>query len=214
MTDRLSAILYAVLAFLSTALAATSALVLHQTPPSKAAIMIASPALSALFMWLVVWLMVRFGYSRTSPLDPALKAFFGRCLLVFAVWLAIMSAYCFLYLPLTGGALPDDISRNRLVLGVCGLLFLGLGNAVPKLPYQRYSHWLEIGPERTYRLNRIGGWLMVLVGAAEVICALTVPMTNLLFGAVAIGGLALITVPYGWLTIRYIRAYRQENLGA
>lgn len=214
MTDRLSAILYIVLTALMTAISAVYVLVLSTKPIAQTAPLIAIPALAALSMWFFIWLVVRIGYSREQALAPAFKVYFGRCLVVFASWITLVFAYFFLYLPLSGDTLMSEENYNRFMLLASGLMLFGLGNIVPKLPYQRYCRLLEIGPERTYRVNRIGGWMMVIIGAVQIVCGLSFAPNNAQFYAISVGGLVLLLGPYFWLYYRNVRAFRQENPAA
>jgi len=211
MIDRKSARLTTALTVLATGINAVYVFALKPMPPLATAAMIAGPALVTVFIWLIIRLVVRLSYSRAEPLDPAYAAFFGRCLAVFAGMMTVIFGYAFLLAPLTGWNLMAADTYNRMVMVVSGLVLAGLGNIVPKLPYQPLCRWLEIGPERTYRINRIGGWLMVVVGAAEIAYGLVFPLSNTQLFAGVLGGLAVLIVFNIWLYAGHLRAYRRES---
>lgn len=210
MTDSKSALFYVAMTIAMTAVAAVYALLLHPLSPDLAVLTIVLPTAVMATMWLVIWLVVRISYKREIPLDPAYAAYFGRSLSVYAIWIAAIFAYFYLYMPITGSAGMSDESYHRVLLIASGLVLAGLGNIAPKLPYQQQSRWLEVGPERSYRLNRFSGWIMVTIGAVEIALGLVFPLTTPQFLAVALGGFVLILVPYFWLQRRFRSAYRRE----
>jgi hypothetical protein len=214
MIDRKLALITIATTALTTAITANYALWLHPLPPVPATAAISAPALMTVFMWLFIRLVVHFSYDRKAPLDPAYGAYFGRALLLYAVFMMLVFGYICLIVPLTGGKMMDMMTYNRLVMIASGLIFAVLGNVVPKLPYQPFCRWLEIGPERTYRVNRFGGWLMVLIGGAEIALGLVFPLTDTQFFAAATTGLTVLLVPYFWIYYRHRRAYVREGGGA
>jgi hypothetical protein len=212
MIARKSAFFCLALILVMTGIGANYALLLHPLPLAKTAFVLAAPTLTVALVWGLIWGTVRLSYSKQESLDPAYVAYFSRCLSVFAVWMTIVYAYFMLFAPLTGGKPMATETYNRAVMIASGLILAGLGNIVPKLPYQRFCGWLEIGPERTYRVNRLGGWLMVVVGAAETALGLMFPLPDTLFYTAASAGLAVVLLPYIWLHYINIRQYRRETL--
>lgn len=167
---------------------------------------------SVAFVWGFVWLMIRLLYRRSSPLGPDYVRFFDQFVLAITAWQCALDLYLFVYVPLTGTDLnPSGYNRMLLVIGGLGLI--GFGNVVPKLPYQNARSCFEIGMRRYYRLNRVGGWLLVLAGIAMTAFGILLPaqIIDSFFSAIMLLLMAVVVVPVLILWGLDIRAFRRQD---
>lgn len=150
-------------------------------------------------------------YATKNGLHPEYQRFLGKCLVVMAASMLVTALYLQIYLPLCG--MPfDKYGYNRTLVTMGGIVFVGFGNLLPKLPYQKMQRWLEIGPARSYRLNRIGGWLMVVIGLAMAWAGLTfTQMPKERVDTIVTLALTMLFVPYALLHIRYAIAWRRQD---
>lgn len=179
------------------------------SPVGYATLHLAMPVLLPL-IWGLFWLVLRLCDKKHQPPEPATTQYFDASLLTLTAWMAALDLYILVYLPLTQGEVGGS-GYYRMLLVVSGLIFAGFGNIVPRQPYQRMRSWLEIGPERSYRLNRICGWIMVAVGLFMVVTGLTVHPDAQSFAVIFALSMAAVLVPYCILQYRSHRAWQREN---
>lgn len=150
-------------------------------------------------------------YATKNGLHPEYQHFVGKCLVVMMAIMLVTTLYRQIYLPVSGMPLDKD-GYNRVLVTIGGIIFVGFGNLLPRLPYQKMQNWLEIGPARTYRLNRLCGWLMVVVGIAMMLAGLTATkMPGTQVDLIVTLALMTVFIPYTLLHIRYAIAWRQQN---
>ena len=166
-------------------------------------------AMGALLSWAFIWLWLTLIVGKPEKLEDTMRRFVGRILV--AVTVLVFAGNIFWLTTMWKGAPPISIiAYVRLVFVSSGLIFIFFGNIVPKLSYQQTRQWIEVGPARHHRLNRIGGWLMVIAGVATVVAALALPADPRLLVRVYFAIAAAMLVPWLALAAIYVRAYRHE----
>jgi drug/metabolite transporter (DMT)-like permease len=166
-------------------------------------------AMGALLSWAFIWLWLTLIVGKPEKLEDTMRRFVGRILV--AVTVLVFAGNIFWLTTMWKGAPPISIiAYVRLVFVSSGLIFIFFGNIVPKLSYQQTRQWIEVGPARHHRLNRIGGWLMVVAGIATVVAALALPADPRSLVGVYLAIAAAMLVPYLALAAIYVRAYRHE----
>lgn len=144
-----------------------------------------------------------------NGMSDELQNFLRACLVSAACLLLAEDLFRMFYIPLTGAG-PDGY--NHAVVAMGGVVFITIGNLLPKLPYQAWRSWLEIGPVFSYRLNRLCGWLMVVVGLGMLVAGLAVrDMPGDRMRIIVRVAVALVLITYTLLHVRYVRIRRQNG---
>jgi hypothetical protein len=213
MIDRTSRLIVIALVLLIT-LANGLALAAHHLDSVAMPFLVFAPPLLVLAIWGVFALSMRIYLGAAQRPDEAYRQFYGRLLVMLAVWLAALDVYFLFVVPAMGGKGMNVETYNRLLILMTGLFFAGIGNVVPKLPYQPAADgrkkWLEIGAARTYRLNRISGWLMTSVGVVLVVLGLVTPISLTWARILLVAAGIAVMAPYFVLFVRYLEDYRRE----
>jgi uncharacterized membrane protein len=109
-----------------------------------------------------------------------------------------------------GAALGAPFEMGRMVLGGVGILFLALGNYLPRL---RSNWWMGIRTPWTLdneevwrRTHRLGGWSFALGGLLCVLGALLLPVEVAgIVGLCSLGAAAVVPVVYSYVIWRQQR---------
>ena len=160
--------------------------------------------LMALGLWVLLPVLRR--------IDPRRRNYerFDETFWVFLNVLAL--AMVLLQAAVLGASLGAPFDMGRMVLGGVGILFLALGNYLPRL---RSNWWMGIRTPWTLdsedvwrRTHRLGGWSFALGGLLCLLGALVLPSAAAgVVGLIALMGAAFVPVVYSYVI------WRQERRG-
>lgn len=122
-----------------------------------------------------------------------------------AVWVAVMALFVGIHGAAIAIALGSDLPMDRFILGAVGLMFVVIGNFLPKARSTFLvgirTPWTLTSERSWARTHRLGGYAFVAIGLAMVALGI-VGTTGVAMVAVVIGGVVVI-VP-GLFLVSYL----------
>jgi uncharacterized membrane protein len=161
------------------------------------------PALQALLIPAGITLLVGLVFAAIPALEPLQHKLEGSSPVLRVAWLGMLALMIAIQLMIAGPALGWEFGVSLLLL-VLGLMFVALGNVLPKSRPGFFvgirTPWTIIDTDNWIATHRLGGKLLMLAGSAVVLAAL-LPLADsgrLATVLVAVFGAVLAPVAYSW----------------
>ncbi len=171
------------------------------------------PALPALLFPAGITLLLGLLFAAVPSLEPLQHKLEGSAPVLRAAWIGVLGLNIYLQAMIAGPAMGWSLGPQLILVGI-GLLFLAIGNALPKSRPGFFvgirTPWTIVDTDIWIATHRLGGKLMVLAGAALVLAGL-LPTPAELVVAVILGAAflaAIVPVAYSWWL------WRRKNAGA
>ncbi len=142
------------------------------------------------------------GFMAIWPrLDPLRRGEWKSWPLIVAVtaWVLTLTQLAVLYLTavtLDAGGLRSPEAGLKALLFAIGVVFIVLGNYLPKAPpnwvFGIRTPWTLTSPRVWQRVHRVGGWLFVVLGALTLVLAVLLPPVWALYALLVLLGLATL----------------------
>ena len=103
-------------------------------------------------------------------------------------------------------SLDIPVSVNHILLPAIGILFIGLGNYMPKIKQNYFFGirlpWTLANETVWTKTHRLGGWLFMLDGFLFVIAALVPPPLNFILPMAGVVLILVVTTVYSYIIFR------------
>ena len=149
---------------------------------------------TALIVAVILAIIPRIEPRRTN-LERSVKAYR-------AVWIGVMVLLGGLHLVAVAAAMGADFDMTRLVLGGMGLLFVVIGNYLPKVRSNFMmgvrTPWTLTSERSWQSTHRLAGRLFVIEGAVLLVAALVGVSGDMLVALVVAGVIAMVVIAFGY----------------
>jgi uncharacterized membrane protein len=154
------------------------------------------PALIALMISPVMTLAIGLLFAVIPQIEPLQDKLDASAPLLRVAWIGVMALMVFIQVMIAGPALGFEIGRAGLLV-VLGLMFIALGNFLPKSRPGFFvgirTPWTITDTDNWIATHRIGGKLMILVGAAVMVMAI-LPLPAATIVPLAMGAILIATL--------------------
>ncbi len=149
----------------------------------------------ALTMLPVIALLVGGLLAIVPAIEPRRTNLERSMKLYSAVWVAVMALFVGIHGAAVAIALGNDLPMDRFILGAVGVMFVVIGNFLPKARSTFLvgirTPWTLTSERSWARTHRLGGYVFVAMGLAMLAMGL-IGVSGVALFAVIIGGLILI----------------------
>lgn len=171
-----------------------------------------APALEALLMPAGITLLVTILFVLIPRIEPLQEKLEGSAPLLRASWIGVMFLSALISVTIGLPAYDISLPINAVLAGV-GVLFIVLGNALPKSRPGFFvgirTPWAIIDTDNWIATHRLGGRLMMLAGIAILVAAIVPLGPDLASGIMIVAIAAAVIIPFvysWWLWQRSKRA--------